>query len=90
MQFQGQKPDLTGPLNTNNVPMPEKSIGTLSPVSSSIDSPTFFILPHPYAQFSNVSLARILCESCISATSSTVAGVSLPNKGKLSHAYIFN
>ena len=58
---------------SRSAPAPEKSVGTSSPASSPIDSPTSFVSPtRPYAQFSNASLARMSCESCESVVGSSV------------------
>lgn len=50
---------------SRSAPLPEKSIGSVSPSSSPLDSPISFVTPsRPYAQFSNASLPRTSCESC--------------------------
>jgi hypothetical protein len=57
---------------SRSAPVPEQSIGTASPMSSPLDSPTSFVAPtRPYAQFSSASLARTSCESCESESGSS-------------------
>ena len=59
---------------SRSAPVPEQSIGTVSPMSSPLDSPTSFVPPtRLYAQFSSASLARTSsCESCESEGCSSV------------------
>jgi hypothetical protein len=58
---------------SRSAPLPEKSIGSVSPTSSPLDSPISFSTPsRPYAQFSNASLARTSCESCESVVCPSV------------------